>query len=244
MGNNITKTKNMLAEKMPRLVEIYYRLCYRKQRSISRTKTVEELFTGIYKKGGWGESESVSGPGSRLEDVTVLIQQLPILFKEWKVRTMLDIPCGDFNWMKDIPLDLDLYIGADIVDDLIDKVNKKFGINEKREFLKLDLTRDELPRVDLIFCRDCLVHLSYREIINAINNIKRSKSKYLLTTTYPICKKNIDIVCGEWRPINLTLPPFNFPPEADIIDERRPDKKRFIPKKSMGLWLIESLPTV
>ena len=39
---------------------------------------------------------------------------------------MLDIPCGDFYWMKEVDLKDIEYIGADIVDELIKKNNDKF----------------------------------------------------------------------------------------------------------------------
>lgn len=37
---------------------------------------------------------------------------------------MIDAPCGDFNWMKEISKNTELYIRIDIVDEII-KRNKK-----------------------------------------------------------------------------------------------------------------------
>jgi hypothetical protein len=39
---------------------------------------------------------------------------------------LLDIPCGDFNWMKLLNLGVD-YIGADIVGELIAENRRRFG---------------------------------------------------------------------------------------------------------------------
>lgn len=41
---------------------------------------------------------------------------------KYGVRSVLDIPCGDFFWFKEIKLDLDSYIGGDIVAPLITSV--------------------------------------------------------------------------------------------------------------------------
>lgn len=98
------------------------------------------------------------------------------------------------------------YTGADIVPDLIPLNKEKYP---KYDFKVLDLTTDNLPKVDLIFCRDCLFHLSNNLIVEALKNIKKSGSKYLLTTTFPEHKiANRDIEIGQWRIINLEIEPF------------------------------------
>jgi hypothetical protein len=99
-----------------------------------------------------------------------------------------------------------------------------------------------LPTVDLILCRDCLFHLPTNEIKKSINNIKKSQSQYLLTTTHNWkgIDSNKDINFGEWRRINLQEFPFNFPNPIDMIFEgstRKTDADRFL-----GLWKITDLP--
>lgn len=37
------------------------------------------------------------------------------MLKKYSIKSILDIPCGDFSWMKKIELDGIEYIGADIV---------------------------------------------------------------------------------------------------------------------------------
>lgn len=107
-------------------------------------------------------------------------------------------------------------------------------------FVVLDLIESEFPTVDLVLCRDCLVHFSDRLVKKAVANIKRSQSKYLLTTTFPRHSTNARIVTGNWRPINLCAPPFSFPEPMLLIDERESapnDDKR------LGLWRIQDLPS-
>lgn len=197
-------------------------------------------FTPFYMENRWGDEESVSGPGSNLERTAKLRRELPGLLKELGARTLLDAPCGDFNWMKDTDLGLELYIGADIVSDLISQ-NQKLYSNIKKQFAVLDITRDKLPHVDVILCRDCLIHFSYRDITAAIKNFKRSGSKYLLTNSYPAWRQNENIRTGDFRPLNLTLPPFNFSPPVEQIHEKLPEEEARFFGKILGLWKLSDL---
>jgi hypothetical protein len=52
---------------------------------------------------------------------------MPVLVEELGVRTFLDIPCGDFYWMKEVKLGVELYIGADIVSEAIDSNASEYG---------------------------------------------------------------------------------------------------------------------
>ena len=72
------------------------------------------------------------------------------------IKTMLDSPCGDYYWMRNTKLDLGSYLGADIVSDIVAKNQKNYG-SKGIEFRKLDITKDQLPKADVILCRDCLV---------------------------------------------------------------------------------------
>ena len=55
---------------------------------------------------------------------------------------MLDIPCGDFRWMRNVDLSNTDYMGADIVNDLIQHNVEKYG-REHVRFQKLNLIKDE-----------------------------------------------------------------------------------------------------
>ena len=159
---------------------------------------MERTFAPFYSENLWGDNESVSGPGSNLTRTAKLRQELPGLLHELATRTLLDAPCGDFNWMKDTQLEIEKYIGVDVVPKLIARNQELYG-NDQRQFALLDLTRDELPRTDVILCRDCLIHFSYRHIAAAIKNFKQSGSTYLLTNSYPLWPANTDIRTGDFR---------------------------------------------
>jgi len=205
-----------------------------------RRPTREGVFQVIYDRNLWGDPESVSGPGSSLTRTSAFSAELPPLFSELGVRTLLDAPCGDLNWLSALPLDLDEYIGVDIVSELIAH-NQRVHNAASRSFRRLDLVVDPLPRADLILCRDGLVHLSSADVVSAMHNFKRSGSVYLLTTTFTSVASNRDIETGGWRPINLQQPPFSFPSPLRAIDERRFDADGRPTGKSLALWRLEQL---
>lgn len=157
---------------------------------------------------------------------------------------MLDVPCGDFHWMKEVRLDGIDYLGGDIVEELVKDNQTRYGSPERR-FIHLDILKGDIPKVDLIFCRDCLVHFSSRHIWDAIANFKASGSKYLAATTFLELYDNLEIPTGQHRPLNLMAPPFSFPEPVMILDDsmNHPSAK-FCNFKRIGVWKIADLPSV
>ena len=138
--------------------------------------------------------------------------------------------------MRKIDLSQVSYAGMDIVSDLIKSNTMNFG-RDNLKFRVADLVEDKLPKSDLVFCRDCLVHLSFKDIHAALANMKRSQSTYLLATSFTD-HSNFDIVTGNWRPINLQASPFNLPPPLQIFNEGEPGENK---DKSMALWRLQDL---
>ncbi len=202
----------------------------------SHGKPIREVFTDIYRTNAFGGKDSRSGTGSDLIQTAEIRRRFPAFFEEFGVQSVLDIPCGDFHWMKEVELDVD-YTGADLVVEMIQKNQQLYG-NEKRRFVTLDLVRDDLPKVDLVFCRDVLVHLSFHDALAALQNMKRSGSDYLLTTTFTARDSNIDIQTGQWRPLNLEKAPFNLRPPLAIINEKCTEGDGSWGDKSLGLWKV------
>lgn len=201
---------------------------------------LEGIFSDIYHGNLWGEPESVSGPGSSLAETAAIRRELPGLLAGLRIRTLLDAPCGDCHWVFEMPLDLDLYVGADVVPALVERNAARFA-GPGREFRRLDLTRDPLPRTGAILCRDCLIHFSYRFIERALDNFRKSGARYLLTTTYSGLPANHDILSGQWRPVDLELPPFSLPPPVHRIVEKEYDEGARRLQRSLGIWDLEDL---
>jgi hypothetical protein len=209
------------------------------------------MFSNIYESRAWGDGETVSGPGSTLEYTAAFRDDLARLLRELGTRTLLDVPCGDFNWMGEvvrgielgIERGIELYIGADVVPGLIER-NQIRHADPARTFLHLDITAGPLPQADVILCRDCLVHFSLEDVDSALRCIKESGATWLITTTFTGPRENEDIPTGYWRPLNLERPPFNFPPPLRLIDEKCQRGDGAYADKHLALWKIAELPVV
>ncbi len=190
-------------------------------------------------------SESVSGEGSSLDQTSIIRMELTKIIREYHCQSMLDIPCGDFNWMKLLDLDDIKYTGADIVPSLVSDLNDKYASPSKK-FVCLDIVADKLPTVDLILCRDLFVHLSSREIFRSIRNIKLSGSTWLITTNFTRSRHYLDTPSFSrgvpWRPINFSFPPFNFPTAVRTINENCTEHGNDYVDKSLSLYKVRDLP--
>ena len=196
-------------------------------------KSMEKLFSGD----PWKCPESLSGFGSTLSATKAIRDALPVVFSTFGIRSVLDIPCGDFHWMQHVDLDGIKYIGADVVSSLIEQ-NRNYG----RDFRLLDITEDPLPRVDLILCRDCFGHLSLQHCLEALSNIRRSGSTYFLVTSYFRHPGNTDKITNyTWKTRNMTTKPFSFPPPLVSIDELCEECYPSLSDKSLGLWKMSDL---
>lgn len=214
---------------------------WRYQRSIGQHdfsgKTVGEIFTETYRKRYWRSGESVSGRGSELSQTEILRKELPLLLHRFGIRSLLDLPCGDFNWMRQVDLGDVHYTGGDIVAELIALNREKYG-SDRRKFVRLDLLTDPLPDADCILVRDCLVHFSLDHIRQALDNLRKSDITYLLTTTFPGTRQNEDIQTGHWRTLNLQLAPFFFPEPLFSLNEGCTEENGAYADKTLCLWKI------
>lgn len=211
------------------------------RRSVQDETSIREIFSTIVSNHEWGEDESVCGPGSGLNRTSVFRDEIVQLLEQLGTRSLLDAACGDFNWMKELALDNVAYVGIDILPELVHTNQQKYR-NDRRSFFNLDITSDELPRADVILCRDCLVHFSYKHIFAAIRNFKRSGAAYLLTTSFVRLAANTDVRTGGWRTINLQREPFNFPAPLAAIDERCTHSGGVYSDKHLAMWRISDIP--
>jgi hypothetical protein len=200
---------------------------------------VQDIFTDIYEQNRW-DSESRSGAGSTSAAAENIAREIPVLLRSIGASSMLDIPCGDLMWMKDVDLDGVDYIGADIVEALIESNRVRFAA-KNRCFMTLNLLEDRLPKVDVVLTRDCFIHLTLPMIVAALDNIVASGSGWLLASHYPwrghASNNVIESVSPGGRRVNLEIAPFNFPPPYRSIPEGEPFA--YGADKSLCLWPIE-----
>ena len=212
-----------------RLSRLVRRLTGRRRHS---TAWLQAAFTEIFRTNAWQSPESVSGPGSTRARGADFRRELVALIEAYGIGSMLDAPCGDFNWMRDVLAGRDLdYVGIDIVEPLVAANVARDG-SANRRFLCLDMTRDDLPPADLILCRDGLGHLSFADARAAIRNFRRSGSRYLLATTFVGPPRNDDAASGGWRPLNLQAPPFAFSGAGGARRRTVPGLGRDLPRQA------------
>ena len=205
---------------------------------------LKNKFSKVFAKNLFQGSESLSGAGSDLVQTGAISRRLPELMQQLEIRNFLDVPCGDFNWMSKIKFSNVHYTGSDVVPEIIKKLSKEHSGNF-RKFKELNIVREVPDSYDAIFCRDLFVHLSNKEILNAIDNFRKSGSRYLITTTFTEVTKNsnLPIVTRSvgWRPINLNLKPFNFPTPITLINEECTEYNGKFSDKSLGVWDLTHL---
>jgi hypothetical protein len=232
-----------IANKIPILPYLYKMLHNRYISNQLKSKNTEQVFSDIYRNNLWGGEDSISGTGSDVCQTSVIVKEFPYVFRDYGISTVLDIPCGDFFWMKNVDLSNIVYTGADIVNEIIQKNTEQYGRNGVH-FHKLNLIKDRLPKVDLVFCRDCLVHFSFEDIFYALDNLCNSQSEYLITTTFTERTDNPDIATGQWRALNLELDPFMLPRPLKTINEGCTESNGDFKDKALGLWKIADIQKI
>lgn len=222
--------RESLSAKISRLQYLFF--WRRKWRKIFTYVDNEARFSEIYRKRLWRGSESRSGFGSGEKSTASIRMHLPRIIKENQIATVFDAACGDFNWMKSVIPNLGVnYLGADIVKDCIE-LNKRLYSSEKINFVTLDVTKDPIPKSDLIVCRDVLFHLSNREVFSLLNNLIASNSNFILITSHLADGSfiNVDIETGDFRRLDMFSEPFILPadPLDQFIDYIYPDPPRYM----------------
>jgi hypothetical protein len=194
---------------------------FRSVRALYRRLRKRSVFEEIYRENLWGDAESRSGKGSGLAATEKVRRGLLDAIERLDVHTIVDAPCGDYYWLSTVDLArrLTWYRGFDIVPQVIAE-NKRLFTTEKISFEAVDLIKRVPPRADLILCRHLLIHLQLDDCLRVLRNFKGSGSRYLMITNQPQVERNEEILfTGSYRPVNVCLPPFNFPQPLWTVDD-------------------------
>ena len=178
------------------------------------------------------DRESSSGHGSSIYNTKNTLKTLNNVIDKYNIKIILDLPCGDMNWISKLDLSKIKYTGMDISNDLIlYNKNKYKNLNFKKHDIIVSPIKQQY---DLILCRDLLFHLSIDEVKSCINNMKKSNSTYILTTTFPKSNKNSELSSLSFAEINLQKDPFNFPNPTELFPEVEKGKY-------LGLWKLNDI---
>tara|TARA_R110002073_G_scaffold274789_1_gene438319 strand:+ start:2082 stop:2753 length:672 start_codon:yes stop_codon:yes gene_type:complete len=208
-------------------------------------KNASEVFGEVFVINDWSSTESRSGMGSTLEYTINTRKQLPLLWEAYDINKVVDIGCGDFNWMKEIVNTLDYYKGTDIVEAITQINNERYHKHNKIEFETCDIIEGcnfKAKEFDAIILKDVLVHFPTAVAIEVLNKIKNTGIKYAFITHFNEIEKNTDIgAFGEWRPLNMSLDTFNIGDPIEIIHEEG-EKYNWLEQqmedKTLSLWKI------
>jgi hypothetical protein len=196
----------------------------------------QKIFTDIYLDGLWGSGESRSGRSALWRKTESLRHALQHLMQQLAIRTLLDAGCGDGNWLGWLEDSLcDLYLGVDVVPELIHNNHLLFAHRPLHYFKVGDLCRDPLPRLDAVLCRQVMPWLALAQAREVLIQCKKSESRYLLATTSPGAD-NRESLTGQWRPLDLTRPPFSLPAPLHLLPDEAAGEGCFL-----AVWRLADL---
>jgi hypothetical protein len=101
---------------------------------------------------------------------------------------------------------------------VIEENKKKFS-SSKIKFIHLDAIRSELPKADLLICKDVLQHLPNEDIKIFLRKLKNFKHCLICNSVDPkfLTGSNKNIEYGSYRSIDLSKPPFSMKGEKVFI---------------------------
>jgi 2-polyprenyl-3-methyl-5-hydroxy-6-metoxy-1,4-benzoquinol methylase len=189
-------------------------------------------FSDIASSKTWGDTPSGSGSleGAATDKAIALLLAVIRHLRQKNIHEyatrriiMLDIPCGDMNWMKKVLFALPPtwveYHGIDIVPALIDSHKHTFKAHSWMHFTQRDVVEKGIPtdvKYDFIFSRHMLQHLATKDSLKVLKSIhSHPTAKYLFTTTYPDWQAYVALtkLSGtRVRKLNLQLPPASLGP--------------------------------
>jgi hypothetical protein len=190
-----------------------------------------ETFKIVHDKNLWLNDESVSGGGSTVAFTESIRASLADWLARQNIRSMVDLPCGDFNWMRLVEFPAGMtYTGIDIVPALIEANKAKYE-TPGRTFELGDIIAGPVPPAEVYFCRDVFIHFPNDAVEKSIANVRAAGAKYLIASTFPDVTEKADTVFPNSRRQNMAL--FLGEPEELLEDfgDGRTDKY-------MGVWKL------
>ena len=205
---------------------------------------MREEMLKIFEHSDWSrgkEGVSRSGFGATRHATRHIRNAMPRLLETYKVKRLVDAPCGDFFWMKYVDLTGIEYWGWEVSESLIEANKKNYG-SPTKHFSLGDITSDPFPEADMLMVRDCLVLLKFDMRWAFFENFVASNIPWLLIASWiapvnPWVYKN-----GGHKSHSMTAAPFSFGPPVEFILETAkvlPEGEENNPEslhRGMGVW--------
>ncbi len=191
---------------------------FRLKNEVVKCVNRKSIFENIYKNKIWNNNNKnipLSGPGSSLENTSSISILLDDFINKNNCEQILDLGCGDLNWIKNTLFfnnENINYIGIDIVETLINehKINyptKTFYCSDILDNDIINYTSNK--KISFIILRDVIFHLNNINILEIFKNIK-NKFNYIAITSCN-CNINTDIFdIYNYNKKNINIKPFNI----------------------------------
>lgn len=165
-------------------------------------------FQEIYENNDWGYG---SGLGSLEVNTRGYRAFLQHFISEKKITTVIDMGCGDWQFSKLIDWGGVNYQGYDVAPMVVSKNNVEFS-KENVSFTLYSGNTAELPAADLLIVKDVLQHLPNQMVLDFLPILKQYKYVILTNCTNPKNANDVnnDIKLGDFRYIDLRIPPFSL----------------------------------
>lgn len=151
----------------------------------TKQSSVAQIMGNIYRQKLWGgkNQDFFSGQGSHSKKVVRPYLKIvsDLLNTHENSLVVCDLGCGDFNVGKNLVSYASEYIAVDVVDELIERNQKKFQ-SDNLSFHQLNLVDDALPKADVALVRQVLQHLSNEAIAKVTEKLKTYP--YVLVTEH------------------------------------------------------------
>jgi 2-polyprenyl-3-methyl-5-hydroxy-6-metoxy-1,4-benzoquinol methylase len=172
-----------------------------------------------------GLPETPCGYGSTIVGTSTVRAELRQMLDRLGITSLLDAPCGDFNWLATVDLNGLAYIGIDSSTTNLSTARTRAP---NMDFRFADIVSDPMPTTDAVLCRDFLQHLPTLMAVKALQNITLSACGWLLATSHNNSVNGDIAMAGRFRPLNLRAAPFFFPDPEDSIQDG--------PGRIIGAW--------
>ena len=170
--------------------------------------THSEIFDTIYRRDLW---HGGSGPGSGEELTRGYRNFLRYFMRANRIASVVDLGCGDWQISRHMDWTGIDYTGVD-ASMVVLQSTQKFA-RDGVHFLHADAVTEALPPADLLIAKDVLQHWPNADIMTFLAQLPKYRAALITNTWAPegTPRWNEDIQVGDWRPLDLSRPPFNLP---------------------------------
>jgi SAM-dependent methyltransferase len=177
----------------------------------AKKKTASEtVFSRIYTGNEWVFG---SGDGSLPSSTEEYRSFLQSFLREHRIRSVVDVGCGDWQFSRLLDWSGVEYLGIDVVDEVIKKNSSAFAGPNVR-FLRQDVLESRPPPADLLLLKDVLQHWPFAAIESIISWFP--SYRYILVTNEALIAPHQDTEFGGYRPLDLREDPF-FMPMTEVL---------------------------